>query len=164
MIGSAPQLDLDAIPGLRRAYGWTSASVQQTTRRVVALASLIDRAGSTLDDIAELRRAAQIIAESLSELGASAAGIDRNAGMIAEEISGLSSAAQGIETHAEKLSIGIDELVAILPTLQRLTEIVDPLDNTVMRLGRFVDRLPGAGRRALRADRVTAADRRGGSQ
>ena len=56
-------------------------------------------------------------------------------------------AAQGIDTHAEKLSTGIDELVAILPTLQRLTQIVDPLDNTVVRLGRFVDRLPGSGRR-----------------
>jgi hypothetical protein len=79
------------------------------------LASLIDRVGSTLDDVAELRRAAEIIAANLSELGASAA--------------------------------GIDELVAILPTLRRLTEIVDPLDNTVARLGRFVDRIPGAGRR-----------------
>ena len=115
-------------------------------------ASFIDRVGSTLDDVAELRRAAEIIAANLSELGASA-GIDRNAGKIAEEISGLSTAAQGIDTHAKKLATGIDELVAILPTLQRLTEIVDPLDNTVVRLGRFVDRIPGAGRRrALPSD------------
>ncbi len=73
--------------------------------------------------------------------------LDRIAGKIAEEISGLSAAAQGIDHHAEKLATGIDELMAILPTLQRLTEIVDPLDNTVVRLGRFVDRIPGAGRR-----------------
>jgi methyl-accepting chemotaxis protein len=110
---------------------------------VVALATLIDRAGSLLDDVAELRRSAEVIAGSLSELGASAAGIDQNAREIADEISGLSTAAKGIDTHAEKLAVGIDELVAILPTLQRLTEIVDPLDNTVVRLGRFVDRLPG---------------------
>jgi methyl-accepting chemotaxis protein len=140
---SPPQVDLDAIPGLRRAYSWTSASVQQTARRVVALTTLIDRAGSLLDDVAELRRSAEIIAGSLSELGASAAGIDQNAREIADENAGLSTAAQGIDTHAEKLAVGIDELVAILPTLQRLTEIVDPLDNTVVRLGRFVDRLPG---------------------
>ena len=55
--------------------------------------------------------------------------------------------AEGIDTHAKKLATGIDELVEIPPTLQRLTEIVDPLDNTVVRLGRFVDRIPGAGRR-----------------
>jgi methyl-accepting chemotaxis protein len=144
LIGYSPsQVDLDAIPGLRRVYSWTSASVQQTARRVVALTTLIDRAGSLLDDVAELRRSAEIIAGSLSELGASAAGIDQNAREIADEIAGLSTAAQGIDTHAEKLAVGIDELVAILPTLQRLTEIVDPLDNTVVRLGRFVDRLPG---------------------
>ena len=147
---SPPQVDLDAIPGLRRVYTWTSASVQQTARRVVALTTLIDRAGSLLDDVAELRRSAEIIAGSLSKLGASAAGIDQNAREIADEISGLSTAAQGIDTHAEKLATGIDELVAILPTLQRLTEIVDPLDNTVVRLGRFVDRLPG-GRRTQRS-------------
>lgn len=151
LIGYAsPQVDLDAVPGLRRVYTWTSSSVQRTARRAVALMSLIDRAGSTLDDIADLRRSAQIIAGSLSELGASAAGIDHNAGKIAQEISGLSKAAQGIDTHAEKLATGIDALVAILPTLQRLTEIVDPLDNTVVRLGRFVDRLPG-GRRTQRS-------------
>jgi methyl-accepting chemotaxis protein len=96
-----------------------------------------------LDDVAELRRSAEVIAGSLSELGASAAGIDQNAREIADEISGLSTAAKGIDTHAEKLAGSIDQLVAILPTLQRLTEIVDPLDNTVVRLGRFVDRLPG---------------------
>lgn len=68
---------------------------------------------------------------------------DQNAREIADEISGLSNAAQGIDTHAEKLAIGIDELVAILPTVQRLTEIVDPLDKSVVRLSRFVDLLPG---------------------
>ena len=76
---SPPQVDLDAIPGFRRAFTWTSASVQQTARRVVALATLIDRAGALLDDVAELRRSAEVIAGSLSELGASAAGIDQNA-------------------------------------------------------------------------------------
>jgi methyl-accepting chemotaxis protein len=144
---SAPQVDVSAVPGLGGLLSWTEATLRQTARRAVALASLIDRVGSTLDDVAELRRAAEIIADNLSELGASAAGIDRNAGKIAEEISGLSTAAQGIDIHAQKLATGIDELVAILPTLQRLTEIVDPLDNTVARLGRFVDRIPGAGRR-----------------
>jgi hypothetical protein len=83
----------------------------------------------------------------MSELGNSAAGIDRNAGKIADEIAGLSTAAQGIDDHAEKLAVGLDELMVILPTLKRLTEIVDPLDNTVVRLGRFVDRLPGGGPR-----------------
>lgn len=143
----APHVDVSAVPGLVGVLQWTEANVRRTASRAMALASLIDRSGSTLDDIAELRRAAQIIASSLSELGNSAAGIDRNASKIADEIAGLSTAAQGIDDHAEKLAEGIDQLMAILPTLKRLTEIVDPLDNTVVRLGRFVDRLPGGGRR-----------------
>ncbi|MGK2854718.1 MAG: hypothetical protein ACSLE3_11565 [Microbacteriaceae bacterium] len=143
----APQVDVSAVPGLAGALAWTEVTVQRTARRAAALASLIDRAGSTLDDIAELRKAAQVIAGSMSELGTNIAGIDHNAGKIAEEIAGLSVAAQGIDTHAEKLATGIDELMAILPTLQRLTEIVDPLENTVVRLGKFVDRIPGSGRR-----------------
>jgi methyl-accepting chemotaxis protein len=148
LIGSgSPHLDVNAVPGLSGLLSWTEVTVRQTARRAVALASLIDRVGSTLDDVAALRRAAEVIAGSMSELGSNIAGIDRNAGKIAEEIAGLSIAAQGIDTHAEKLASGIDELMVILPTLQRLTEIVDPLDNTVVRLGRFVDRIPGAGRR-----------------
>ena len=139
--------NIHAVPGFSGLLGWAGTTLRQTARRAVALASLIDRVGSTLDDVSELRRAAEMIAGNLAELTASAAGIDRNAGKIADEISGLSTAAQGIDTHAQKLATGIDELVAILPTLQRLTEIVDPLDNTVVRLGRFVDRIPGAGRR-----------------
>jgi methyl-accepting chemotaxis protein len=145
----SPQVDVSAVPVFGGALRWTEATVRRTANRAVALASLIDRAGSTLDDIAELRRAAQIIAGSLSALGDSAAGINRNAGAIADEIAGLSTAAQGIDTHAEKLASSIDELMATLPTLRRLTEIVDPLDNTVVRLGRFVDRIPGAGRRRI---------------
>lgn len=143
----APQVDVKAVPGLVDVLQWTEATVRQTARRAVALASLLDRAGPMLDDIAELRRAAQIIAGSLSNLGDSAAGIDRNASKIADEIAGLSTSAQGIDNHAETLASSIDELMAILPTLRRLTEIVDPLDNTVVRLGKFVDRIPGSGRR-----------------
>lgn len=138
-----PQFDVDAVPGLRSTLSWTASSVQQAARRAVALANLIDRAGAALDDIAELRKSAEVIADSLADLSTSAAGIDRNAHEIAKEIAGLSTAAQGIDVHAEKLAVGIDALVEILPTLRRLTEIVDPLDNTVARLGRFVDRLPG---------------------
>lgn len=141
----APQVDVS--PGLLDVLRWTETTVRRTASRAMALAALVDRAGSTLDDIAELRRAAEIIASSLSELGSSAAGINRNAEKIADEIADLSTAAQGIDDHAEKLATGIDELMAILPTLKRLTEIVDPLDTTVVRLGRFVDRLPGGGRR-----------------
>jgi methyl-accepting chemotaxis protein len=132
---------------------WTARSAQLTARRAVALARLIDRAGQALDDIADLRRAAQFIADNLAELSKSAQGIDRNSAEIAREITGLTKAAQGIDMQAGRLTAEIQSVAQILPTLQRLTEIVDPLDNTVARLGRFVDRLPGGRRTAARSPR-----------
>ena len=62
---SAPQVDVSAVLGLGGLLSWTEATVRQTARRAVALASLLDRVGSTLDDVAELRRAAEIIAANL---------------------------------------------------------------------------------------------------
>ncbi|EUA22888.1 hypothetical protein I552_7379 [Mycobacterium xenopi 3993] len=135
-----------ALADPRSVVAWTAQSAQLTVRRAIALARLIDRADRALDDIAELRRAAQFIADNLADLSKSAKGIDRNSAEIAREITGLTKAAQGIDTQAERLTGEIQSVAQILPTLQRLTEIVDPLDNTVARLGRFVDRLPG-GRR-----------------
>jgi hypothetical protein len=112
-------------------------------RWAAALVRLIERADAALDDVAELRRSAQFIASNLADLSASAAGINHNSAMIAREIAGLTRAAQGIDTHSELLSGQIETIAQILPTVQRLTEIVDPLDNTVARLGWVVDRIPG---------------------
>jgi hypothetical protein len=93
----------------RSLVDWTAQSAQLTVRRAIALARLIDRADRALDDIAELRRSAQYIAENLADLSKSAKGIDRKS---------------------------------------------DPLDNTVARLGRFVDGPPGGRRTAARSARA----------
>jgi uncharacterized phage infection (PIP) family protein YhgE len=140
------------VPLLDAAVHTAAATAQVTARRVLALMRLIDRAGSALDDIAELRQSAQYIAGNLADLTKSAAGIDRNSAEIAREITGLTTAAQGIDTHAEDLTAEITTISQIIPTLQQLADIVGPLDNTVARLGRFVDRLPG-GRRAVASRR-----------
>lgn len=110
--------------------------------RVRAVLDLIDRLGSTLDDISELRKSAQFIADNIARLGESAAGIDKSAHDIAREIEGLSKSAAGIDSSAGLLANA-------MPVIQRLAEIVDPLESTVTRLGRFVDRMPG-GRRAAK--------------
>ena len=142
-----------ALTDPRSVVVWTAQSAQLTVRRAIGLARLIDRADRALDDIAALRRSAQYIADYLADLNKSAKGIDRNAAEIAREITGLTKAAQGIDTQAERLTDEIQSVAQILPTLQRLTEIVDPLDNTVARLGRFVDRLPGGRRTVARSSR-----------
>lgn len=110
------------------AYRMTAAP----TSGLLAVARLPLRLNAALDDVAALRRSAQFIADNLAELSKSAAGID---------------------TNAERLGVEIEAVAKIVPTLQRLTEIVDPLDGTVLRLGRLVDRLPrGGGRRPPRRE------------
>jgi methyl-accepting chemotaxis protein len=132
----------------RRAAG----SARRTKNRISAIARLLDRADSALDDLEQLRACAHEIAQNLADLTESAAGIDRNAAEIAREITGLTSAAQGIDTHAERLASEAQSIAGMLPTVQRLTDIVDPLDSTVSRLGRLVDLIPGGRRTPPRRD------------
>jgi hypothetical protein len=132
----------------REAYRLAAAPAS----RLMAVVRLLDRAHAAIDDIAGLRLSAQFIADNLAELSKSAAGIDANSAEIAREITGLTTAARGIDLHAERLGVEIEAVAKIVPTLQRLTEIVDPLDGTVIRLGRLVDRLPRGGRRSVRQE------------
>lgn len=108
--------------------------------------ALIEAAFAALDDIAELRRSAQFIADNIAELSESAAGINRHAEKIASEITTLTEAAAGIDTSAEKIAAGANSIAETLPRIQRLAEVVDPLESTVARLGWVVDRFPGGKR------------------
>lgn len=142
-------INLSVITAPVAALAWTRQVAEATGRRVAAVIKLIDRADSALDDVVELRRSIQFIADNIAELTESAAGINRNAGEIAAEITTLTEAAQGIDTHAERLAADAATIARALPTVQRIAEIVDPLENTVVRLGRVVDRLPGGKRKAV---------------
>jgi methyl-accepting chemotaxis protein len=143
-------MDLSLMMSPFAALTWTRRAAEATSRRVAALIKLIDRADSALDDVVELRRSIQFIADNIAELTESAAGINRNAGEIAGEITTLTQAAQGIDTHAERLAADAASIARALPTVQRIAEIVDPLENTVVRLGRVVDRIPGGRRKEIR--------------
>lgn len=142
-------IDLSAMMSPFSALTWTRQAAEATGRRVGSLIKLIDRADAALDDVVELRRSIQFIADNIAELTESAAGINRNAGEIAAEIVTLTHAAQGIDTHAERLATDAASIARALPTVQRIAEIVDPLENTVVRLGRVVDRIPGGKRKAI---------------
>lgn len=115
-------------------------------RRKYSPKALIDRAFDALDDVAELRRSAQFIAQNIAELSDSAAGINRHAEKIASEITTLTQAAAGIDDSAERIAAGANAIAETLPRIQRLAEIVDPLESTVARLGWVVDRIPGGKR------------------
>lgn len=142
-------IDLSVITSPVTALTWSRQAVGATGRRIGSLIKLVDRADSALDDVVELRRAIQFIADNIADLTESAAGINRHAGEIAAEITTLTQAAQGIDTHAERLAADAATIARALPTVQRIAEIVDPLENTVVRLGRVVDRLPGGKRKVV---------------
>lgn len=50
---------------------------------------------------------------------------------------------EGIDTSVALIARDSGILVGYLPMLERLTDIAHPLEGTVQRLGRVVDRLPG---------------------
>lgn len=108
--------------------------------------TLVQAVFALMDDVAELRKSAQFIADNIAALSESAAGIDRHAELIASQITSLTEAAAGIDTSAEKIAYGANSIAATLPSLKRLAEVVEPLDTTVARLGWLVDRLPGGKR------------------
>ena len=144
-------MDISVMTSPVAALTWTRQAIEATGRRVASLIKLVDRADAALDDVVELRRSIQFIADNIADLTESAAGINRNAGEIAAEITTLTQAAQGIDIHAERLAADAAAIARALPTVQRIAEIVDPLENTVVRLGRVVDRIPGGKRKEIPA-------------
>jgi methyl-accepting chemotaxis protein len=50
-----------------------------------------------------------------------------------------------IITSAQRVNQTAQELMLMLPTLERALELATPLEGAIDRFGRFVDRFPGAG-------------------
>ncbi|MBX7451156.1 hypothetical protein GR927_24495 [Mycolicibacterium sp. 3033] len=142
----------------RATASWTRRTVASTSRRTWALLNLLDRADELIDVVVSLHHPIQSIAENIAALTESASGINRNAGDIAAQIATLTHAAQGIDSSASSLATDAATIAGALPVVQRLTEIVDPLDHTVARLARLVDRIPG-GKRASTRDGAVDGDR-----
>src|SRR5262249_53487790 len=133
--------------GLRRGAPRGRETVMATRpERIRSPKALITAVMATLDDITELRRSAQFIADHIAELSKSAEGINTHAERIANEITTLAEAASGIDDSAEKIAEGANSIAEALPKIQRLAEVVDPLESTVARLGWVVDRIPGSKR------------------
>lgn len=59
-----------------------------------------------------------------------------------ERASEIMAEAKVIQLTAAEVAVRGGEVAAALPLLQRALEIAEPLDGTVKRLGRLVDRLP----------------------
>jgi methyl-accepting chemotaxis protein len=133
------------------------------------LASLQDRADSIeemLGEAIEVAReieargreaivAAERIDERFQAILALADHLDERAGEVLAE-------AEVIRLVAADVALRGGQVAEAIPLLQRAVEIAEPLESTVERLGRLVDRLPG-GLRAARPSRSPGGSTGGGS-
>ena len=102
--------------------------------------TLIQAVFALMEDVAELRKSAQFIAENIAELSVSAAGIDRHAELIASQITSLTEAAAGIDTSAEKIAFGANSIAATLPRV-RSAWVLSSLRSQVSPPARRMQRL-----------------------
>jgi hypothetical protein len=118
--------------------------------------TLANRIASDIGSIARLARAAPAQLDRILELGEEIAAIGRGLLEITEllamgsemQVLGGQVDARGAEIAAsasEVVETGND-LIAVLPTLERALQLATPLEGAIDRFGRFVDRLPGGQR------------------
>ena len=116
---------------------------------VLIPARLIVRA---LDDLHTLAEASQRGLETLERLEQRAARIE-SLGTAMEDLGRqLSVQARVMDEHAERVAALGEEIVSALPTLTQAITIVTPLEGTVERIGRVVDRLPDRRRRTATSE------------
>ncbi|MBA2349850.1 MAG: hypothetical protein H0V81_16350 [Solirubrobacterales bacterium] len=124
------------------------------------LSTLQDRADSIEEQLGEAIDIARQIEERGREAIEMAERIDTRAQAVLdladrvdERASEIMAEAHTIQLTAAELALRGGQVAEALPLLQRALEIAEPLDGTVERLGRLVDRLPG-GVRAPRPPRA----------
>lgn len=107
-------------------------------------ARLVLRAFDDLHTLAESSKRGLVALERLNERGERI----ENLGSAMEDLGRqLSRQAEVMDVHAERVAQLAEEIVAALPTLTQAVTIVTPLEGTVERIGRAVDRLPDRRRR-----------------
>lgn len=108
---------------------------------------LVLRAFDDLHTLAESSRQGLVALDRLNERGERIESL----GSAMEDLGRqLSRQAEVMDEHAERVAKLGEEIVAALPTLTQAVTIVTPLEGTVERIGRAVDRLPDRRRRAAR--------------
>lgn len=125
------------------------------------LATLQDRADSIEAQLGE----AIVIAGEIEERGreaiemagridARAEAVLALADRVDERASEIMAEAKVIQLTAAEVAVRGGQVAEALPLLQRALEIAEPLDGTVKRLGRLVDRLPEGARGGARTPRT----------
>ena len=115
------------------------------------LMARLDELEARADSAVELLERLDARAEEIMTLGGSIDARGEAIVQLGEQLHALGSQIheQGIviEQRAAEVATRGGELVATLPTLEAAVALVTPLEGTVERLGRMIDRLPGGARR-----------------
>ena len=126
-LARAAPAKLDRILELGAQLTRIGRGVLEVTERLDRRAEAVLRMGESLD-----ARAAELVALG-SRMEALGERIDVRGAEIVEGATAV------VETG--------DELIAVLPALERALEMASPLEGAIDRFGRLVDRLPGGARR-----------------
>ena len=139
-IDAGPRLVLRAVSDL--------AAVARVARELPDRLDRLDRRAEAVQDQIERML---VIAEDIAALGHSVVDIgqslDRQASGLLALGERVSEQGDVIADRAREVADRGGELVAMLPTLERAIAFAQPLEGTVERLGRMVDRLPGGARK-----------------
>jgi hypothetical protein len=101
-------------------------------------------------------------AEAVLELGGE---LDQRGGELIELGTGMQVLGERIDARGAEIVDGAarvadtgNDLIAVLPALERALEMATPLEGAIDRFGRFVDRLPGGGPRPRPGPGAAPAD------
>lgn len=142
---------LDDLASIAQAARETPARLEALDARAAAMQAQLDRALSVGERVVALgeridARGTEIVAlgERIDARGSEI--VDQADGLLTIGSTALEQAVV-VSDRAAEVSARAGELIATLPMLERAVMLVAPLEGTVERLGRIVDRLPGSARR-----------------
>ncbi|MBV9311828.1 MAG: hypothetical protein JOZ73_13435 [Solirubrobacterales bacterium] len=117
---------------------------ERLDRRAEAIMTLGEQLDDRAQELLEVGGAMRDLGGQIEERGTEL--VDRGADIIDRGGEIADRATRVVETG--------NELIAVLPALERALEMATPLEGAIDRFGRLVDRLPGGGPVRRRADRA----------
>lgn len=108
--------------------------------------SIEDQLGEAIGIAGEIEARGREAIEMAGRIDARAEAVLALADRVDERASEIMAEAKVIQLTAAEVAVRGGQVAEALPLLQRALELAEPLDGTVKRLGRLVDRLPEGAR------------------
>lgn len=139
------------------------AIAERLDQRAEAILAMGERIEARADGILTIGEVLDARADSIVELGER---LDQRAGALIELGERMGTVGDRVDTHgaaivdsANRVADTGNELIGVLPALERAVAMATPLEGAIDRFGRLVDRLPGGAPRRRPEALSTAPDR-----